>query len=103
VAGAAEIASGSSNRAVAATLVLSLRAVEKHINAIFAKLGLAGDLSADHRVKAVLLFLSEQNSSNWPTGMAAVPASQGVRTLAGTAHRWHGAGGAWPIGAADGG
>jgi DNA-binding NarL/FixJ family response regulator len=54
-----EIASGSSNRAVAATLVVSPRAVEKHINSIFAKLGLAGDPSVDHRVKAVLLFLSE--------------------------------------------
>ena len=51
---------------MAATLVLSPRAVEKHINAIFAKLGLAGDLSVDHRVKAVLLFLSEQKSSGRP-------------------------------------
>jgi DNA-binding NarL/FixJ family response regulator len=98
-----EIASGRSNRAVAATLVLSPRAVEKHINSIFAKLGLAGDLSVDHRVKAVLLFLSEQNSSGRPAGTAAIPAGQGMRTRAGTARRWHGAGGARPIGAADGG
>lgn len=55
-----EIASGSSNHAVAAKLVLSPRAVEKHINAIFAKLGLVGDPNLDHRVSAVLLFLAEQ-------------------------------------------
>ncbi|OBG00685.1 DNA-binding response regulator [Mycobacterium sp. 852014-52450_SCH5900713] len=55
----AELASGSSNRAVAERLVLSQRAVEKHINAIFAKLGLTGDDTVDRRVKAVLLFLGD--------------------------------------------
>lgn len=55
----AELAAGGSNRAVAQRLVLSLRAVEKHINSIFAKLGLTGDGSVDRRVKAVLMFLSD--------------------------------------------
>ena len=36
----AEIAQGKSNAAVAASLYLSVRAVEKHINSLFAKLGL---------------------------------------------------------------
>jgi DNA-binding NarL/FixJ family response regulator len=87
-----EIASGSSNRAVALTLVLSPRAVEKHINAIFAKLGLVGDPNVDHRVKAALLFLSDQHGSNQPTGSASTPMTQGVPILAEPAPRWHDAG-----------
>lgn len=53
----AELATGGSNRAVARRLVLTQRAVEKHINSIFAKLGLTGDDTVDRRVKAVLMFL----------------------------------------------
>jgi hypothetical protein len=33
--------------------------VEKHINSIFAKLGLTGDDTVDRRVKAVLMFLGD--------------------------------------------
>jgi DNA-binding NarL/FixJ family response regulator len=55
----AELASGGNNRAVAQRLVLSQRAVEKHINSIFAKLGLTGDDTVDRRVKAVLMFLGD--------------------------------------------
>ena len=55
----AEIAQGASNTAIAETLVLSKRAVEKHINAIFMKLGLSGAEDVSKRVKAALLFLSE--------------------------------------------
>jgi DNA-binding NarL/FixJ family response regulator len=55
----AEIAGGGSNRAVAQRLVLTQRAVEKHINSIFSKLELTGDASVDRRVKAVLMFLSD--------------------------------------------
>ncbi|BBZ40152.1 DNA-binding response regulator [Mycobacterium conspicuum] len=58
----AELASGGSNRAVAQRLVLSQRAVEKHINSIFAKLGLTGDDTVDRRVKAVLMFLGGDTS-----------------------------------------
>jgi DNA-binding NarL/FixJ family response regulator len=58
----AAIACGSSNRAVAAGLLLSPRSVEKHINAIFAKLGLTGDPTLDQRVKATLLFLADANA-----------------------------------------
>ena len=58
----AAIAEGKSNAAISAALVLTKRAVEKHINAIFLKLNLshaqdAGDVSP--RVKAALLFLAE--------------------------------------------
>ncbi len=55
----AELAAGRSNRTVAKRLVLTQRAVEKHINSIFAKLGLTVDDSVDRRVKAVLMFLDD--------------------------------------------
>jgi len=58
-----ELATGFSNRTVAKRLVLSQRAVEKHINAIFAKLGLTADDGVDRRVKAVLMFLDERASA----------------------------------------
>jgi DNA-binding NarL/FixJ family response regulator len=51
------MASGRTNSAIAGTLFLSERAVEKHINAIFRKLGLAEELDINHRVAAVLFFL----------------------------------------------
>jgi DNA-binding NarL/FixJ family response regulator len=53
-----EMAQGKNNAAVAATLVLSERAVEKHINSIFSKLALSQEPDVHRRVKAVLLFLS---------------------------------------------
>jgi DNA-binding NarL/FixJ family response regulator len=58
----AAIAEGKSNAAISDALVLTKRAVEKHINAIFLKLNLshgqdAGDVSP--RVKAALLYLAE--------------------------------------------
>jgi DNA-binding NarL/FixJ family response regulator len=55
----AEIAQGKSNGAIAESLVLSKGAVEKHINAIFLKLGLAFADDVSKRVKATLMFLSE--------------------------------------------
>jgi DNA-binding NarL/FixJ family response regulator len=54
------LAEGRSNAGVAEALVLSERAVEKHINAIFAKLRLPEARDVHRRVKAVLLFLAEQ-------------------------------------------
>ena len=52
------MAEGKSNRAIAETLVISERAVEKHVANIFSKLGLAPS-DADHRrVLAVLSYLS---------------------------------------------
>jgi DNA-binding NarL/FixJ family response regulator len=57
-----ELATGFSNRTVAQRLVLSQRAVEKHINSIFAKLELTADDAVDRRVKAVLMFLNDGGS-----------------------------------------
>jgi DNA-binding NarL/FixJ family response regulator len=54
-----EMAQGKSNAAIAATLQVSERAVEKHTNSIFSKLGLAEERDVNRRVKAVLLFLSD--------------------------------------------
>jgi DNA-binding NarL/FixJ family response regulator len=51
------MASGRTNAAIAGTLFLSERAVEKHINSIFRKLGLSEELDINHRVAAVLFFL----------------------------------------------
>jgi DNA-binding NarL/FixJ family response regulator len=56
----AEIAQGKSNAAIAESLVLSRRAVEKHINSLFTKLSLSGETKSHHRVMAVLLYLSDQ-------------------------------------------
>ncbi|HEY7470440.1 MAG TPA: response regulator transcription factor [Acidimicrobiia bacterium] len=56
----AEMAQGRSNRAIADSLFLSERAVEKHINSIFTKLDLLPEKETNRRVSAVLLFLAEQ-------------------------------------------
>jgi DNA-binding NarL/FixJ family response regulator len=56
----AEMAQGKSNAAIAATLFVTERAVEKHTNSIFAKLGLAEERDVNRRVKAVLLYLGDQ-------------------------------------------
>ncbi|SDU88949.1 response regulator transcription factor [Jiangella alkaliphila] len=53
-----QIAQGKSNAGVAAALVLTERAVEKHINALFAKLGLTAEPDVHRRVSAVLLYLA---------------------------------------------
>jgi DNA-binding NarL/FixJ family response regulator len=58
----AEVAKGKSNAAIADALVLTKRAVEKHINAIFLKLNLAHAEDVSRRVKATLLFLGNADS-----------------------------------------
>jgi DNA-binding NarL/FixJ family response regulator len=55
-----EMAQGKSNAAIASSLILSTRAVEKHTNSIFSKLGLTEEPDVNRRVKAVLLFLAER-------------------------------------------
>jgi DNA-binding NarL/FixJ family response regulator len=55
-----EMAQGKNNAAIAAALVLSERAVEKHINSIFSKLNLSEETDTHRRVKAVLLFLADR-------------------------------------------
>ena len=57
-----EIAQGKNNAAVATSLVLSERAVEKHINSLFSKLGLGEEPDIHRRVKAVLLYLADRDT-----------------------------------------
>jgi DNA-binding NarL/FixJ family response regulator len=59
----AEIARGRNNAAVGTALGLSERAVEKHISSLFSKLGLSEEPDSHRRVKAVLLYLAEEDST----------------------------------------
>ena len=58
----ARIAQGLSNAAIADELVVTKRAVERHINAIFLKLGLRDAADVSRRVKAALVYLSSQEN-----------------------------------------
>ena len=58
----AAMAAGKSNAAIAAELVLTKRAVEKHVGSIFLKLGLPGEDVVSRRVAAVLLYLSVERA-----------------------------------------
>lgn len=53
------MAEGETNTAIAGTLALSRSSVEKHVNAIFTKLGLHDDTHLQRRVTAVLTFLRD--------------------------------------------
>ena len=55
----AQMATGANNAAIAGRLFITVRAVERHINSIFAKLGLTEEAEAHRRVRAVLLYLAE--------------------------------------------
>jgi DNA-binding NarL/FixJ family response regulator len=54
-----EMAEGKNNAAIAQTLVLSERSVEKVIHSIFLKLGLAWETAVHKRVRAVVFYLAE--------------------------------------------
>ncbi len=56
----AQMATGKDNLSIAASLVLTTRAVEKHINGIFSKLGLSQEAEIHRRVKAVLVYLAAE-------------------------------------------
>ena len=73
----AEIASGKSNTAIADSLVLTKRAVEKHINSIFMKLGLAAAEDVSKRVKATLLYLAQTDGDapRTPNSASGQPSS----------------------------
>jgi DNA-binding NarL/FixJ family response regulator len=62
----AELAGGKSNSAIATSLFLTKRAVEKHINAIFMKLNLRGSDDLSSRVAATLIFLAEDGRAPHP-------------------------------------
>jgi DNA-binding NarL/FixJ family response regulator len=57
------VAEGKSNAAIAESLALTKRAVEKHVNAIFAKLDLGDPEHVSRRVKAALLYLGDRDDS----------------------------------------
>jgi DNA-binding NarL/FixJ family response regulator len=52
-----QMATGRGNAAIARSMFLSERAVEKHISAVFSKLGLDAEGDMNRRVAAVLAFL----------------------------------------------
>jgi DNA-binding NarL/FixJ family response regulator len=51
------MAEGRSNQGIADRLVITLRAVERHVSTIFGKLGLPSTGTESRRVLAVLLYL----------------------------------------------
>ena len=53
------MAQGKNNASIAKALFLTERAVEKHINSLFHKLGLSEEIDVHRRVMAVLAFLRE--------------------------------------------
>ena len=55
-----QMATGRNNATIATTLYMSERSVEKHISAIFSKLGLAEERSSHRRVAAVLAYLADR-------------------------------------------
>ena len=59
-----EIAQGKTNQAIAEQLFLTKRAVEKHINAIFVKLGLTNAEDFSRRVKAALIYLAQESDED---------------------------------------
>jgi DNA-binding NarL/FixJ family response regulator len=58
-----ELAQGKSNAAIAQSVVITERSVEKVVHSIFMKLGLAWQPGINRRVKAVLLFLAELDAT----------------------------------------
>jgi DNA-binding NarL/FixJ family response regulator len=57
-----EMAQGKSNAAIAEHLVLTKKAVEKHVGSIFYKLGLPEEQVVSRRVAAVLLYLAAERA-----------------------------------------
>jgi DNA-binding NarL/FixJ family response regulator len=58
------MAQGKTNAAIADSLSLSVSAVEKHSNAIFAKLGLGEEPQTHRRVAAVITFLRDAGAED---------------------------------------
>jgi DNA-binding NarL/FixJ family response regulator len=64
------LAEGCSNQGVARRIVVSQRAVEKHVTAILSKLGLPEAPEAHRRVLAVLAYLDDANAGTTRAGAA---------------------------------
>jgi DNA-binding NarL/FixJ family response regulator len=58
-----EIATGKSNGAIAQTLLLTKRSVEKHVHSIFSKLDIPQTEDVSRRVKATLIYLAEEGAA----------------------------------------
>jgi DNA-binding NarL/FixJ family response regulator len=56
----AEMATGANNAAIADRLFVTIRAVQRHINSIFAKLGLTEEGESHRRVRAVAFYLAQR-------------------------------------------
>jgi DNA-binding NarL/FixJ family response regulator len=67
----AEMAEGKSNAAIADQLVLTKRAVEKHVGSIFLKLDLEDEEMVSRRVSAVLVYLAGRRHA--PDGADTTP------------------------------
>ena len=76
------MAEGRSNAAIAAALFVTEKAIGKHTNSIFGKLGLPQSEDANRRVLAVLAYLNPDRPA-LPDG--AAPPCPVVRTAARTA------------------
>ena len=59
-----QMAQGKNNAAIARSLFLTERAIEKHINSLFHKLNLSEETDVHRRVMAVLAFLRESRPSS---------------------------------------
>lgn len=58
-----QMAQGKSNAGIGEALFLSASAIEKHVNSIFGKLGLAAEPQVHHRVSAVVTFLRDHDGA----------------------------------------
>ena len=68
-----EMAEGKTNAAIGETLHLSESAIEKYVNAIFAKLGLSAEPKISRRVVAVLAYLRDLDRANLSRARTSSP------------------------------
>jgi DNA-binding NarL/FixJ family response regulator len=66
-----EMAQGKTNAAIASALILSERAIEKHINSIFSKLNLSEERDVNRRVAAVVMYLTDGEADHTSGDVAA--------------------------------
>ena len=65
------MAQGKTNAAIASSLILSERAIEKHINSIFFKLNFSEERDVNRRVAAVVMYLTEGDADHTSADVAA--------------------------------
>jgi hypothetical protein len=77
------MAAGRTNAAIADVLFISRRAVEKHVNAIFAKLLVPGRDERHPRVQAVLIYLDHVEATDLLAPRPPAPRRPGWRCSSG--------------------